>query len=213
MSYASSLSACGLSLWILRFSVIHRLKHHWRRVKIWKWMSCLVDSEIFADIDNPGAQTSCCSRFGSDCFRCEVGLLQIVFLYLLHTRLRDIVLVEVEQHFEKRIHITHVLFACWPTHILHSTPAWHILRRPYCTRLCAAIQVQFPISMIYLFTMSNWDLSCCGNTVTVFDWVSSETASGRDTNRVLVTINTTLVSEEVEFCLSHSATQTAQDMK
>lgn len=80
----------------------------------------LVDAEVLADVHYPATQTPCSCRLHSDGFRCEVGLLDVVFFHLVDTSLWDVVLVKTQEALQEGIYIAHVLLAGCPADVLHT---------------------------------------------------------------------------------------------
>ena len=80
----------------------------------------LVDTEVLADVDHPSTKASSSTRLVADVVSIEVGVAQVVFLTLLHTLNRHIVLVKGQQGLQERIYITHHLLASIPAQILQA---------------------------------------------------------------------------------------------
>ena len=78
----------------------------------------LVDTEVLADVDHPSTKASSSTRLVADVVSVEVGVAQVVFLALLNTLNRHVVLVKGQQGLQERIYITHHLLASIPAQIL-----------------------------------------------------------------------------------------------
>lgn len=78
----------------------------------------LVDPEVLADVDYPGAQPGSSAGLGLDEVGGEVGVAEVVLLHRIHAGHRDVVLVEVEQALEEGVHVAHELLASVPADVL-----------------------------------------------------------------------------------------------
>eukprot|EP00955_Chlamydomonas_euryale_P057408 356754-Chlamydomonas_euryale.AAC.9 len=78
----------------------------------------LVDAEILADVDHPGAEPGGGARLGADVVGVEAVHRKVVLLDLVDAVLGRVVLVKRLQHLEELVHVAHELLARRPRHVL-----------------------------------------------------------------------------------------------
>ncbi len=81
----------------------------------------LVDAEVLADVDDPGAQAGCGAGLGADVVGVEGWVGQVVLLHPVAAHHRHVVLVEGQQALQEGVHVAHILLARRPTQVLHLT--------------------------------------------------------------------------------------------